>query len=265
MTVSEPQVYLIAQTKLRNDNLSKYFYDIGNPSWKPDENVSDAENVIEIAGRGCYRSWEKYDSNKPLCTNPNVNKVREGNKGYIENILKQKHGSVFEHANVTFIIKDVSRVLTHELIRHRAGTGFSQESLRYVRLDNLRMYIPKVIEGNEKALKKFKEVVDFLENVQIELADIFDIKNIKDFHTKKQLTSAFRRLAPEGLLTTIMVTGNLRAWRHMIEVRTSEAAEEEIRIAFAKIAEELKKEYPNCFQDMTINELGEYKFLNSKI
>lgn len=265
MIFTEPKVYLIAQTKINKDSINDYLSDIGNPDWKINPSESDGESLIEIGGRMCYRSWQKYDPSKPLCTNPNVTKVREGNKEYIRNVLNQKHGSIFEHVSATFILRDVSRIVTHEIVRHRAGMSFSQESLRYVRLDNLRFFMPKALSGNKTAIKKVEEVVSFLEQVQVDLSDIFDIDNIKDFHTKKQLTSAFRRLAPEGLLTSIMVTGNLRAWRHMIEIRTSEAAEEEIRVVFSKISDILKKEYPNVFQDMSVNQNGEYKFENSKV
>lgn len=265
MLFTEPKVYLIAKTNLDRVELKRYLDDIGSPKWEPDSKVSDGENLIEAGGRMCYRSWEEYNPDKPLCTNRNVTKVREGNRSYIGNVLKQKHGSIFEHVTATFIIRDASRVFSHELIRHRAGTAVSQESLRFVRLDDLRFYLPKAFSGNERAIKKVKEVVEFLEAIQLELADIFDIDSIKDFHTKKELTSAFRRLSPDGLLTTIMFTANLRAWRHMIELRTSEGAEEEIRNVFAKIASILATEYPSCFQDMFINEKGECRFENSKV
>jgi len=265
MTFAEPKIYLIANTKINTESINQYLLDIGNPKWKLDNNISDGENLIEFAGRMCYRSWQEYDEDKPLCTNLNVTKIREGNKNYIMNVLNQKHGSILEHVYVTFILRDVSRIFTHELVRHRSGMSYSQESLRYVRLDTLRFLMPLALSGNTKAREKVKEVIEFLEKVQVDLADMFDMDNVKDFHEKKKLTSAFRRLAPEGLLTTIVVSGNLRAWRHIIEVRTSEGAEEEIRLVTSMIAEKLKTEYPNCFQDMEINEKGEYKFKNSKV
>ena len=62
--------------------------------------------------------------------NPNVSKVRADRREYFANILRSAHGSVLEHANYSFALRNVSRVLTHELVRHRAGSAFSQESLR---------------------------------------------------------------------------------------------------------------------------------------
>jgi len=124
--VELPQVYMVAVTRLHGDGLQRYLEDIGSPDWQPDPEVSDGENLIEVAGRMCYRSWQPYDPEKPIATNPNLTMVREGNREYIGNVLNHKHGSILEHVDVSFIFKDVSRVLTHELVRHRAGMGYSQ-------------------------------------------------------------------------------------------------------------------------------------------
>ncbi len=252
--IVKPTVYLVAKTELLTENLGAFIADIGGPAWKPSEGAAGGETLIEAAGRICYRSWQEYDPGIPEGTNPNVSRVRGGTREYISNLLAHGHGSVLEHVSATFILRDVSRVLTHELVRHRAGMAFSQESLRYVRLDDLGFWFPKALERNPAALKRFGEVVEFLESVQKELADIFDVDRLKDFKTKKELTSLFRRLAPQGLGTTIMVTGNLRAFRHVIAARTNEAAEEEIRLVVGEIAAVLKREYPAVFQDMTRDE-----------
>tara|TARA_B100000315_G_C14516977_1_gene559636 strand:+ start:527 stop:1330 length:804 start_codon:yes stop_codon:yes gene_type:complete len=264
--IKTPRVYLVAKTSLVVDGLNAFLSDIGSPDWSISSDVSDGENLVEVAGRICYRSWQPYDPDKPNSTNPNITKVREGNDKYLRNILESGHGSVLEHVCLTFICSGVSRVFTHELVRHRAGMAYSQESLRYVRLDDLSFWFPEVLKGNVEAQKKFKDVVSFLEGVQKDLAALFNIKDIKDFATKKKLTSMFRRLAPEGIGTTIMVTGNLRSWRHIIAMRTSQAAEEEIKIIGDKIARICKKEYPNIFQDMEYeSNTGEWKFIFKKV
>ena len=264
--IQEPTVYLIAKTMLEPEGLEAYLKDIGTPDWKPDPSVSDCENLVEAGGRMCYRSWQPYDPAKPEATNPNVTRVRQGNDTYIENVLKSGHGSVLEHASLTFICRNVSRVLTHELVRHRAGMAYSQESLRYVRLDDIPFWIPDSAAENDRAKNKIVEIVDFLENAQKELGEIFGMDDIADFTTKKQLTSMFRRLAPIGLGTTIMVTGNLRSWRHIIEMRTSSHAEEEIRLVTGKIAAICKKHFPNVFQDMVFDEAyGSWTFGHTKV
>ncbi|MDT8391486.1 MAG: FAD-dependent thymidylate synthase [Lentisphaeria bacterium] len=264
--IDSPNVYLIGKTTLCEEGLNAYLADIGSPDWAPDPEVSGAENLIEAAGRMCYRSWQPYDPEKPEASNPNVGRVRKGNKHYIGNVLAHAHGSILEHANLTFIIRGVSRVVTHELVRHRAGMAYSQESLRYVRLDDLSVWLPEALKGNQAAVDKFKDVIAMLETVQSDMADIFDIENIKAFGPKKELTSMFRRLAPIGLGTSIVVTGNLRAWRHVIAIRTSVHAEEEIRIVLDQIARICQREFPNAFQDMSRNpENGEWTFDNAKV
>lgn len=263
---SRPMVYLVGKTSLVTEGLKAYLADIGSPDWQIDPDVSDAENLIEAAGRICYRSWQEYDPSKPLATNPNVSKVRKGNDVYIRNVLENRHGSILEHTTMSFICRNVSRIFTHELVRHRAGMAYSQESLRYVRLDEIPFYLPEAAKGNKKALEKYKNVIKYLEEAQAELATIFNIESIRNFHTKKELTSMFRRLLPEGIATSIFVTGNLRAWRHIIAMRTSTAAEAEIRIVLDQIARICKREYPNVFQDMQYNhETQEWTFLNEKV
>lgn len=268
--VDTPKVYLVGKTEIVGEGMEQYLKDIGGPDWFVDPRVSGGESLIEAAGRMCYRSWQAWDPNKPECSNANVAKVREGNNKYLANIIKSGHGAVLEHVNLTFIMRDVSRVFTHELVRHRAGMAYSQESLRYVRLNNIRFWLPKVVcehigEGElGSAVAVFEKAISVAEGIQWKLAQLFDIEN-KGFTEKKMLTSMFRRLAPIGLATSIMVTGNLRAWRHIIKMRTETVAEEEIRIVLGQVAQICKDTYPNAFYDMQRNEAGEWVFEHEKI
>lgn len=158
---------------------------------------------------------------------------------------------------------------THELVRHRAGTAFSQCSLRYIRLEDLRFWIPNIIADNEEALAVFEEVIEKCEWGQKELARIFDIANMKSFHDKKQLTSAFRRVAPIGLATGINVSFNIRSLRWVIQMRTSESAEVEIRKIFCDVYNLVKDKYPLLFQDFETIDTGDGLFearpVNSKV
>ncbi len=265
----EPKVYLVASTTLSNEGgLQEYIKDLGleESDWFVDPRVSDAETLLEAGGRMCYRSWAPWDPNKPEATNENVTKVREGNPTYLANVIKSEHGALFEHASVSFIFRDVSRVFTHELVRHRAGWAYSQESLRYVRLSGqIRFWLPKLVLDTPGAPELFEETVDYLAGVQKKLHAMFRVDEQTNFTMKKKLTSMFRRLAPIGLATTIMATGNLRAWRHTINLRTAETAEEEIRMVFNQVARLLKEKYPNAFYDMRENEAGEWVFEYPKI
>lgn len=260
-----PKVYLVSKTS--DLALDEYMRDIGGPDWSPvEDGVSEAEKLVEASGRMCYRSWEPFNSEKPDATNPNVTKVRKGNHAYLEHILASGHGSVLEHANMTFVLKDVSRVVTHELVRHRAGCAYSQESLRYVRLTEIKAHIPSCIAENPEALDLFVNTIAHLEFVQGEFAKIFKNElSGNDFAKKKELTSAFRRCAPIGLATSIVFTCNIRALRNIIAMRTSHGAEAEIRIVFLAIARICRDVYPNFFCDMTIQVDGVCTFANHKV
>ena len=236
----EPQVFLLARPAVNEEGLASYLRTVGASEWDTDA-PSAAEKVIEVAGRSCYRSFEPG-------LNPNVTKVREGSKVYLDNILKVKHGSVIEHANWTFAFFNVSRVFTHEIVRHRAGTAISQESLRFVRLTDIGMWLPPEIRENPEASAIFEEAVLKSEEAQQRLADVLEIEG-RPFHEKKVLTSAMRRVAPDGVATTIIWTANARTLRWVIEARTEPGAEVEIRIVFGKVAEIMKEEAPNLFAD----------------
>lgn len=292
MQFTTPKVFLIAETKINQEGMQAYLKAIGAEGWTTNA-PTDGEYLIEAAGKRCYNSYSTD-------LNANLTRVRENdNERYIgEGLLDVKHGSVLEHVNVTWSLVDVSRILTHELVRHRIA-GFSQESLRFVRLTALRMYYPTVFtesvlreiaeylmsKGKDLYLgqvgyadpglladylqSRFQQVAEQLEGVQKEFADILRLDDLGEFKIKKKLTSAMRRLAPEGLGTGIIMTGNLRTWRHVIEQRTQEGAEEEIRLAFNYIGDDMMNRYPNAFQDVTVKDTGdglsEYRFRNSKV
>lgn len=259
MKIVDPKVYIISETQI---SLGLYDYlrdhEIG---WKPALGVTSAETLIEFSGRNCYESWPKEDG---TFENKNISRVREGNDIYINNILKSGHGSVLEHCYVGFLL-ELSRVATHELVRHRAGTAYAQSSDRYIRCDDIPMYAPDIIKDNEDAYRVYQDAVLNIEKSIKELETIYDIDNIKDFDTKKILTSAFRRIAPTGKMCKMVFTANHRTLRHVIELRTSKHAEIEIRVVFDMIAKLLKERYPNIYQDMSCNEDGEWTFENHKI
>lgn len=244
MKYVEPKVFLVGETRVIEDGLRAYLEHVGAGNWSSDA-PSDSELLSEVMGRLCYRSFEPG-------LNPNVTRVREGNAPYLGHILEVGHGSVLEHPVVNLVFADVSRVFTHELVRHRAGTAVSQESLRFVRLDRLSAYIPTHIRESEAGMEIFSRALEQLEEVQSSLAEAFEIESEKKFDVKKKLTSAFRRVAPIGVATTIGWSCNFRTLRHVIETRTEPSAEEEIRFVFGKVFELLRDRYPNMLGDYEV-------------
>lgn len=263
MKIITPQIFHLASTTMDTEGHVGFLRSQEATDWRTDA-PGGSEYLIEMAGRMCYKSW------KPDL-NPNVTKVREGNKQYIGNILKQKHGSVLEHGHDTFAFVNVSRVFTHEVVRHRLA-NYSQESLRFVRLTELKAYYPQIlVDAPEDIVYKIENIFDetfkTLEDIQRKLAEVLDLDNM-DFSDKKKFTSAMRRLAPIGLATNIIMTTNHRNWRHIIQMRTSRHAEEEIRLVFGDVADWMYYHYPAIYQDMHqeyVDGLSEYTFENEKV
>jgi thymidylate synthase (FAD) len=102
--------------------------------WRGD--ASDGERLAEFAGRLCYMSQH--------------NPVNRTTAEYLENIKKQGHGSVLEHAVYVLLIEGISRSCSHELVRHRAGFGYSQISQRYVDESHAAFVMPPAIQGDAK-------------------------------------------------------------------------------------------------------------------
>jgi thymidylate synthase (FAD) len=247
----QPKVWLVGETKLDYEAIEAYLESVGAPDWDSDGR-SDSDVLSEFMGRLCYRSW------KPGL-NANVTKVREGNAPYLKNIISSGHGSVLEHGSSNWVVQDVSRVFTHELVRHRAGTAFSQESMRYVRLDDLGLWIPPEAEEIADLVEMCEEKVRSDEAFLKRLAEKLDLDGPgRSFEYKKKWTSFMRRFAPDGMATAIGFTINHRALRHVLELRTSKGAEVEIREVFDKIAFIASDQWPSLFQDFRRNDDGEW-------
>ncbi len=216
---------------------------------------SESEQLIEYAGRLCWDTTEK--------TGTNPERIQEW--------IKLGHESVIEHASATFYIR-ASRVFTHELVRHRAGTSISQESLRYVRLDDVGMWVPSCFAGDglasqqifeehwkdsELAYQRLLACAVARENVKFAKTAATPYKNFQDMpqSLKKLYSSAARRVLPIGLATKIGWGCNMRALRHVVSMRTHPSAEEEIRIVFAKVATIANERWPNVMKDFMIKEV----------
>lgn len=254
-----PKAFLIAETKVDYAAMDHALLHLGVDGWASDGGT-DADVLTEFAGKSCYMSFDKQ-------LNLNLTKVGgRPNSAYIQDgIIGNKHGSVLEHSTVTFFLTNVSRVVTHELVRHRAGTAFSQTSGRYVRSNDVDMYLPDELAVYPEAMAVFQRAVREMEENIAELVEITDIEGMTDFGLKKRLTSAFRRILGNGQANHLVMTGNHRAWRHIIEMRTSVHAEEEIRVIIGDVARQLKAKFPTIYADMSRNDAGEWTFAHSKV
>jgi len=251
MKTVQPEVFLVARPEINYDQLAAYLQEVGGEKWleKLDRgDLDDAQNLVEFAGKICYRAWEPG-------LNPNIVRVRNDQETYLQNILKQAHGSVLEHVSFSFVLHNISRVASHELVRHRPGVAISQESLRYVRLDELPFWFPEWASADAELMKRATALLEQMEEFQRWMAGHFGLDDEGvPFHEKKHKTSFMRRFAPEGVATGLVWTANIRTLRHTIEARTDQGAEEEIRLVFNKIGEIMQAEAPALFGDYTVTD-----------
>jgi thymidylate synthase (FAD) len=246
-----PEVFLVSRPQIDYEALAAYLSEVGGQSWleRLDRgDLDDAQNLAEFAGKICYRAWEPG-------LNPNIVRVRNDHEAYLQNILRQAHGSVLEHAMFSFVLHNVSRVATHELVRHRPGVAISQESLRFVRLTDIPFWFPDWAQADDELMKRASALLGQMEEFQQWMAEHFglDEEGLK-FEEKKHKTSFMRRFAPDGVATGLLWSANIRTLRHTIEARTDKGAEEEIRLLFGQIAGIMRTEAPALFGDYTIED-----------
>ena len=186
----------------------------------------DAERLIETAGRISYLSFNKQG--------------KDTEKTFIRMLIRNGHLSVLEHAYATFKMSGVSRAFTHQLVRHRL-CSFTQQSQRYVDESKFDYIEPESIRNNSKAHSLFTKFIEDVKRIYSELQGL-GIKN-----------EDARFVLPNAVESHIVVTANLREWRHIIELRFSPDAQWEIRRVAMKILKILKTHAPTVFEDFEID------------
>lgn len=202
---------------------------------------TDGERLAEFAGRLCYMSQR----------NPASRTTRD----YLENIKKQGHGSVLEHATYSLLLEGISRSLTHELVRHRAGFAYSQLSQRYVDESEAAFVIPPAILGDDALVAQWTAQIEAAQATYIALVEKLMERYswVADkVHRRKMAREAARGVLPNSTETKIVVTANARAWRTMLELRAGEGAEQEIRRLAVRVLRTLQGEAPGFFSDFEV-------------
>jgi thymidylate synthase (FAD) len=244
----EPNIYVIGRQTIDGAAVDQFLSDNGT-SWETDTEIG-GELLSEMAGRTCYMSF-------------GTKQGRRSNAEYIGNILEQRHGSVLEHAVWNLLITGVSRSLTHELIRHRAGWGFSQESQRYVDEGDTDFVEPDIIAEDPELHGMWLETIESTHRSYVALADALSEKlkaaqpALGRTARRKAARQAARSVLPNATETKIFVTANARALRHFIELRGSEHAEPEIRKLAVALLRLMQQEAPAIFADFTVESLAD--------
>jgi thymidylate synthase (FAD) len=243
----EPAVYVTGRQHVDDAELDRFLADHG-VSWQTDSEVA-SERLVETAGRVCYMSFAKPRPG--------------GNKAYISHILEVGHGSVLEHAVWNLLITGVSRTLTHELIRHRAGFGYSQLSQRYVDESVAEYVEPDCIAADPELHELWLDAVGHAHQAYIRLTEKLQaaFQDEPDKTLRRKLArQAARSVLPNATETKIFVTANARALRHFIELRGNRHAETEIRKLAIAVLRVMQKEAPNLFGDYQLVPLPDGTF-----
>ena len=245
MNIVTPKIELIASTTLTNTVG-------GGPKiedWmRLDRDATDAECLVEEAGRGCYESWDKK--------NPKTAR----NADYIRRTaFEMRHGSILEHASATFRFSGVSRAWLTEMERHR-HLSWSVASQRYIDGEKFGVVMPPAIRDSSSSVQhRWREATKKAYDAYAVLSD-----SLNDFEDVplKQRREAARGVLPNCVETRGVVTGNLRAWSTILPLRAHPSAEREMREVSRLIADALEPVAPTVVQH--INEQIAYAELHEE-
>lgn len=237
-----PKVFLVGFTEIEWEGLERYLEYVGALDFlesaraAQDEGLSGGEILCSCFAKLCYKSLV-------LGQNKNVTRVRDVPDN-LRNCFDSGHGSVFEHCQINFIVTDCSRVFTHELVRHRVGTAFSQTSGRYVRGDAIDVVFDPILEQVREDVLALQEII---ERRYRDMVAKLRLDEMTDFDLKKKVTSALRRMLPNGQSNEMGFSLNLRSLRQTVQVRTGRHAEWEIREVFGQVYQLVKVRFPLAF------------------
>lgn len=182
---------------------------------------------IELCGRVCYKSEDKITDDSA--------------ERFVRNIISRGHESVLEH--VSFSVRFITdRAVTHELVRHRLAS-YSQESQRYVNYGKAGVtFIRPIGMKNDEAIRQWVASMSEAESAYYEILNSGCPPQIA------------RTVLPNSTKTEIIVSANIREWRHILKLRIGKAAHPQIRSLMNGLLKELKQIMPAVFDDIKENE-----------
>ena len=204
-------VYLINRPQFDVETLLPFLAS-QKTSWNRSPNATEAEEIVEVAGRLCYMSFGPRQSPKT-------------NQAYIKHLITMGHDSVLEHVNWTFLLEGVSRGFSHQLVRHRVGFAFSQLSQQYHDEREAQFIEPTLVKKHPEAKDTWKKAINTANESYQELMELLknlefdETKELDKKETKRAIFSAARSVLPNATDTKVLVTGNARALRHFLKIR----------------------------------------------
>jgi len=212
----------------------------------------DPERIVASAAKLCYSSSGVCEIKENLSN--------ESTEKFIKNLLAMGHTSPIEHVSFTFAIEGISRVLSHQLVRHRLAS-YSQQSQRYVALNQFEYIIPPSIEKNEKAKMIFEQTMESDQKAYDDLVNILKPRlydeEIKSGKTEKAAVREAEKRAiedarfvfPNACETKIVVTMNARSLYNFFEHRCCNRAQWEIRALAFDMLKLVKEVAPTLFSN----------------
>lgn len=237
-----PLVILLARPSINWSGVHTFLAEY-DATWQRGPQDGDGESLPELAGRACYGSFGNRQG-------------RVGAADYLSHVIEAGHGSVLEHAQWTFAVCRASRGFTHQMVRHRAGFAFSQESQHFIKYgvegEAGAQEAAICVTGIPEELRSTAEdgcceAVRYYEALWASLRATFP----GDAKVKKIVSGASRGLLPGAMESRLVFSANARALRHVIELRGNEDNTLEIRLVAVQLARILKVEAPAIFADFT--------------
>lgn len=205
--------------------------------------TQDSEKIIAAAAKLCYSSVGVEDIMGNL-TDENTNK-------FLNMLMSLGHESPIEHVSFTFCVEGVSRSLTHQLVRHRIAS-FSQQSQRYVKLDQFEYIVPPAIEANEEAkvlfVKSMEESQKAYDEIASKLKDSYIKSGLDVKVAEKKAIEDARYVFPNACETKVIFTMNARSLMNFFHHRCCERAQWEIRNMAKLMVKEVKAVAPTLFK-----------------
>jgi thymidylate synthase (FAD) len=213
----------------------------------------EPEKLISAAAKLCY-SRSGVDSIMDGLDEDNTRR-------FLSMLMDLGHESPIEHANFTFGVEGVSRVLTHQLVRHRIGCSYSQQSQRYVKLDQFEYIIPPKIGNMPEAREKFIKAMEYDQECYNEIADMLYNKNYEylissgmkekqaKIQAEKMSIEDARYVFPNACETKIVFTMNARALYNFFRSRCCNRAQWEIRALADEMLKKVKAVAPILFKN----------------
>lgn len=202
--------------------------------------ISDAERLVELSGRICYMSFGEKQSPRT-------------NSEYIANLINKAHESVLEHANFSILADNISRALSHQLVRHRVGFSYSQLSQQYHDEADTTFVKPDGLEGYPDLEALWKATVenslDSYRRMEAELISLETSTDLSDKERMRMIRSVCRSMLPAAATTCLMITANARAWRNMFSVRGAIEGDFEMLDFCAGVFDLIESHAPALFSD----------------